>query len=53
MPEDFRAVMEYLKKGRCPVDSLISGIFKIEEAEKAMNKWQDQPEKIFRLLVKF
>jgi threonine dehydrogenase-like Zn-dependent dehydrogenase len=53
MPEDFRAVMEYLKKGTCPVNALISGIFKPEEAEKAMNKWQDQQGKVFRLLIEF
>jgi threonine dehydrogenase-like Zn-dependent dehydrogenase len=36
MPEDFRAVMEYMKRGTCPVDELISGIFDAEEAQKAM-----------------
>jgi threonine dehydrogenase-like Zn-dependent dehydrogenase len=53
MPEDFRAVMEYLKKGTCPADALISGVFKPEKAEEAMIKWQEKPGKVFRLLVEF
>lgn len=53
MPEDFRAVMEYLKKGTCPTDLLISGIFKPEQANEAMEKWQSDPGKVFRILLEF
>jgi threonine dehydrogenase-like Zn-dependent dehydrogenase len=53
MPEDFRAVMEYLKKDTCPVDALISGIFEPEQAQTALEKWKEQPGKVFRLFVKF
>lgn len=53
MPEDFRAVMEYMKRGTCPNEELISGIFKPEDAEKAMKFWMDDPGKVFRILIEF
>ncbi|MDR0792284.1 MAG: zinc-binding alcohol dehydrogenase family protein [Chitinophagaceae bacterium] len=53
MPEDFRAVMEYLKRRTCPKEALISGVFKPEEAEKAMTLWMKNPGKIFRILIEF
>ncbi|MDR1102852.1 MAG: zinc-binding alcohol dehydrogenase family protein [Tannerella sp.] len=52
LPEDFRAVMEYLKKGACPVDTLISGIYPPEQAQAALEKWQSDPGKVFRILVR-
>lgn len=51
MPEDFRAVINFLKKGTCPVDNLISGIYTVEEAGKALKMWSENPGKVFRLLV--
>lgn len=53
MPEDFRAVMEYLKRGTCPKEKLISAIYEPEEAQSAMEKWAGNPGKVFRILVKF
>jgi len=53
MPEDFRAVTEYLKRGTCPKKALISGVFKPEEAEKAMAFWMANPGKVFRMLIEF
>ena len=53
MPKDFMAVMEYLKKGDCPVDELITAIYKPEEAQTALNKWKDNPEDVFRILIRF
>ncbi|MDP4240668.1 MAG: zinc-binding alcohol dehydrogenase family protein, partial [Bacteroidota bacterium] len=53
MPEDFRAVIEYLKRGTCPKDKLISGIFEPEQAQDAMKQWQANPGKVFRIFVKF
>lgn len=53
MPEDFRAVMEYMKRGICPVDELISGIYPPEQAEEALTKWAAQPGKVFRILIEF
>jgi len=53
MPEDFRAVMEYLKRGSCPIEELISGVFDPEEAQKAMEFWVADPGKVFRILIRF
>lgn len=53
MPQDFRSVMKYLKRGTCPVDELISGIYKPDEAKDALDKWQENPGKVFRILIQF
>ncbi len=53
MPEDFRAVMEYMKRGTCPKDKLISAIYSPEEAKEAMEFWTADPGKIFRIFIKF
>ncbi|MDR3140779.1 MAG: zinc-binding alcohol dehydrogenase family protein [Tannerellaceae bacterium] len=53
MPEDFRAVMEYLKRGTCPVDELISGVYKPEQAQLALEEWARNPGKVFRILIAF
>lgn len=53
MPEDFRSVVKYLKKGTCPINELISGIYKPDEAQNALIKWQENPGKVFRLLIQF
>ena len=53
LPDDFRAVIHYLRRGICPTTRLISGIFAPEEAAKAMADWDATPGKVFRLLVQF
>jgi threonine dehydrogenase-like Zn-dependent dehydrogenase len=53
MPEDFRSVMEYMKRGTCPKEALVSGVFKPEEAEKAMTFWMENPAKVFRIFIEF
>lgn len=53
LPEDFRAVMEYMKKEICPKDHLISAIFTPEKAEEALKFWQNDPGKVFRIFVQF
>jgi len=53
MPEDFRAVMEYVKRSPCPMDKLISGIYPPEQAQKALEKWAAEPGKVFRILIEF
>ena len=53
MPEDFRAVMEYMKRGTCPLEEFISGTFQVEEAQTALEKWKANPGKVFRMLVEF
>ena len=51
MPEDFRAVMEYMKKGVFPQKEIISGIYPPEKAQEAMENWKANPGKTFRTLV--
>lgn len=52
VPSDFRAVINYLKRGNCPTDRLISRIANAEDAHTAMKDWADAPGKVFRILVK-
>ena len=53
MPEDFRAVMEYFKKGAFPKETFISGVYPPEKAQEAMEEWKTNPGKVFRLLIEF
>ena len=53
MPEDFRAVMEYMKRGTCPVDELVSAVYKPEQAQTALDVWAANPAKVFRILIEF
>ena len=53
LPADFRAVIHYLQQGTCPVDRLISAIVSPEGAADAMQRWSEQPGKVFRILVAF
>jgi threonine dehydrogenase-like Zn-dependent dehydrogenase len=53
MPEDFRAVMEYLKRGICPKEELISGIYPPDKAREALEKWKANPGQVFRILIEF
>lgn len=52
-PSDFRAVIHYLERGTCPVDRLISNVVTPENAEAAMKQWDENPGKVFRILVQF
>ena len=52
-PEDFRAVIGYLRRGTCPYDKLITSVVKPEEAAEAMKHWHENPGKVFRILVEF
>lgn len=53
MPGDFKAVMEYLKRGTCPVDALITAVYPPEEAQTALEKWSANPGDVFRILIRF
>lgn len=53
MPQDFRAVIHYLERGTCPVDRLITKVIKPEQALDTMRWWNDNPGKVFRILVEF
>ena len=53
LPEDFDGVIRYLKKYNPPYEVLTSGVVNPEEAQQAMEKWDAEPGKVFRILVKF
>ena len=50
-PKDFQAVIRYLRRGTCPVDKLISKDVTLEEAPDAMKWWDENPGKVFRVVV--
>ena len=53
MPEDFRAVINYLERGTCPTDKLITKVIKPEEGLETMRWWSENPGKVFRILANF
>jgi 2-desacetyl-2-hydroxyethyl bacteriochlorophyllide A dehydrogenase len=53
MPEDFRAVISYLKRGTCPTGELITHIYTPEQAQEALETWKVHPGEVFRFLVSF
>ena len=53
MPSDFLAVIQYLRRGTCPVERLISRIVTPEEVQLAMEYWMQNPGKVFRILSKW
>ncbi|MCQ2257673.1 MAG: zinc-binding alcohol dehydrogenase family protein [Bacteroidaceae bacterium] len=52
-PSDFRAVIQYLERGTCPTEELITKVIAPEEALDTMKWWSENPGKVFRILVKF
>ena len=52
-PDDFRAVIRYLRTARAPLDRLVSGVVTPDEAPAAMEKWAAAPGQVFRILVKW
>lgn len=53
LPEDFKAVKEYMKRGTCPVDSLVSAVVKLENAGEILGYWNEHRGEVFRILVEF
>lgn len=53
LPEDFRAVISYLKRNKSVVNHLISGVYKPEDAQQALSDWAAAPGKVFRILISF
>lgn len=53
LPEDFRAVINYLNQHDFPYSKFISRIVKPEDAGEALKGWAAQPQKVFRILVEF
>jgi 2-desacetyl-2-hydroxyethyl bacteriochlorophyllide A dehydrogenase len=52
-PKDFYEVMAYFKKNVFPLNLLISGIYKPEQAGEALRRWITEPARIFRILIDF
>ncbi len=53
LPDDFLAVIRYLRRGKCPTDRLVSLIVTPEEAADALARWDAAPGRVFRILVDF
>lgn len=53
LPEDFKAVKEYMKRGTCPVDTLVSAIVQPEQAADILAYWDKHRGEVFRILVEF
>ncbi|MBR6033082.1 MAG: zinc-binding alcohol dehydrogenase family protein [Bacteroidaceae bacterium] len=53
MPEDFRAVIRYLRRGTCPTNKLITKVIKPEQGLETLVWWSENPGKVFRILVRF
>lgn len=53
LPDDFRAVIRYLRRGQCPTDRLISDVVTPEGAALAMQRWHEAPGRVFRILTTF
>ena len=51
-PSDFRAVIRYLERGNCPVDTLVSKVITPDKAREALSEWSDNPGSVFRILLK-
>lgn len=50
-PEDFRAVISYLESGIFPLDQMITGKVKPEDAADAVQAWAGEPGKVMKLLL--
>ncbi|NDW12041.1 sorbitol dehydrogenase [Bacteroides sp. 214] len=53
MPEDFRAVIEYMKRDAANIERLISGVYAPEQAKEVLDTWAANSGKVFRILIKF
>lgn len=52
LPENFKQVVTYLKKGYFPIDSIISKVVTPEEVSLAFSEWADNPAPVFKILLK-
>jgi threonine dehydrogenase-like Zn-dependent dehydrogenase len=53
MPDDMKAVIEYMKRGLCPVDEMITAVYEPEDAQCALERWAANPGDVFRIFIKF
>lgn len=52
LPEDFRAVVEYIKQNGLP-DAFVSGVHPPEKGQEVLEYWSENPGKVFRLFIQF
>ncbi len=52
-PEDFEAVIKFLKKNNIDENLLITKIVSVDEAATAMKEWSEAPGKVMKIMVKF
>ena len=51
LPEDFRAVVRYLQTGgHCPTDKLVTYEVSLGQAGEMLQRWADDPAKVFPYL---
>jgi len=53
LPEDFQAVINYMKRSSFPKDKLISAMYRPQEASEALNYWASHPGSVFRIFIAF
>ena len=51
-PSDFRAVIRYMERGGCPAERLVSRVAGWSDAAEALASWNQNPGKVFRILLK-
>lgn len=51
-PSDFRAVIRYMERGCCPAERLVSRVAGWSDASEALAFWNQNPGKVFRILLK-
>lgn len=52
-PSDFEAVIRAIRQGGLPLGSFISGIVSPSEAQEALERWDADPGKVFRILTQW
>lgn len=52
-PADFEAVIRIVRQGGLPLGSFVSGIVKPAEAQAALERWDADPGKVFRILTQW
>ena len=52
-PQDMKAVIDYMKRGECPVNEMITAVYTPEEAQRALERWMENPGDVFRIFIKF
>ncbi len=52
-PADFEAVIGYLKKGKFPLDEMITAVVAPEKAAEAVKEWAKNPGQVMKILAEF